>query len=64
MNDIIVRPKNKAQIKALKEIFKKMDIEFEDVRKEIYNPEFIHVVINAKKEAEIGMCMVVDVDNL
>jgi hypothetical protein len=64
MNDIIINPKNKKQVKPLNEILKKMEIEFEDVRKEIYNPEFVADVINAKKEAEIGMCMVVDVDNL
>ena len=64
MNDIIVKPKNKAQKEALKELLKKMEIEFEDVRMEIYNPEFVADVIKAKKEAEAGKYTVVDVENL
>ncbi len=64
MNDIIVKPKNKAQKEALKEVLKKMEIEFEDVQKEIYNPEFVHDVIIAKEEVEAGKYVVIDVDNL
>lgn len=64
MNDIIVKPKNRAQKEALKEILKKMEIEFEDVRKEIYDPEFVADVIKAKEEAEAGKYTVVDIDNL
>ena len=33
MNDIIVKPKNKAQKEALKEVLKKMEIEYEDGKK-------------------------------
>ncbi|MFZ1561293.1 MAG: DUF2683 family protein [Saprospiraceae bacterium] len=64
MNDIIVKPKNKAQKEALKEVLKKMEIEFEDVKKEIYNPEFVHDVMIAKEEVEAGKYAVIDVDNL
>jgi hypothetical protein len=64
MNDIIVKPKNKAQIKALKEILKNMEIEFEDVREEIYNPEFVHDVTKAKEDVEAGKYTVIDVENL
>lgn len=64
MNEIIVRPKNKAQIKALKEILKTMEIEFEDVRKEIYDPEFLADVAKAKEELRTGKYTVIDVDAL
>ena len=73
MNDIIVKLKNKAQKEALKEVLKKMEIEFEmlnsgrsieDVRKESYNPEFVHDVMKAKEEVEAGKYTVIDVDNL
>jgi hypothetical protein len=64
MNDIIVRPKNLAQKKALKEIFKKMEIEFEDLKEEIYDPIFVADVNKAKKEADEGKYTVVDIDNL
>lgn len=62
MNDIIERPKNKAQIKALKEILKNMEIEFENVMKETYNPEFVADVMNAKQELKSGKYTVIDVD--
>ncbi len=64
MNDIIVKPKNKAQIKALKEILKNMEIEFEDVIKETYNPEFVADVLKAKEEHKSGKYTVIDVDAL
>ncbi|MFZ1457891.1 MAG: DUF2683 family protein [Saprospiraceae bacterium] len=64
MNDIIVKPKNKAQIKALKEILKNMKIEFEDVIKETYNPEFVADVMKAKEELKSGNHAVIDVDSL
>ena len=61
MNDIIVKPKNKAQIKALKEILKNMEIEFEDVRIEIYNPEFVADAMKVKEDLKSGKYTVVDV---
>ena len=64
MNDIIVKPKNKAQIKALKEILKNMEIEFEDVRIEIYNPEFVADVMKAKEDLKSGKYTVIVVDAL
>lgn len=64
MNYIIERTKNKAQIKALKEILKNMEIEFEDVMKETYNPEFVADVTNAKQELKSGKYTVIDVDAL
>jgi len=41
-----------------------METEFEDVSKEIYNPEFVHDVMKAKEEVEAGRYTVIDVDNL
>ena len=41
-----------------------MEIEFEDVKKEIYNLEFVHDVMIAKEEVEAGKYTVIDVDNL
>ncbi|MBC7886087.1 MAG: hypothetical protein H7X99_11475 [Saprospiraceae bacterium] len=64
MNDIIVRPKNKAQKQALKEVLKKMEIEFEDLQEEKYDPVFLDDVNKAKKEADEGKYTVIDIDNL
>ena len=64
MNDIIVKPKNKAQIKALNEILKNMEIEFEDVRIEIYNPEFVADAMKVKEDLKSGKYTVIDVDAL
>ncbi len=41
MNDIIIRPKNVAQKMALKQILKKMEIEFEVMEEEKYNLVFV-----------------------
>lgn len=41
-----------------------MEIEFEDVIKEAYNPEFVADVIKAKEELKSGKYTVIDVDAL
>lgn len=41
-----------------------MEIEFEDVIKETYNPEFVVDVMKAKQELKSGNNAVIDVDSL
>ena len=41
-----------------------MEIEFEDVIKETYNPEFVADVMKAKEELKSGKYTVIDVDAL
>ena len=64
MNDIIVKPKNKEQSKKLREFLKNLEIEFEDVKKDVYHPEFVRDVLKAKDELKAGKYTVIDVDNL
>ena len=41
-----------------------MEIEFEDVKKEIYNPEFVADAMKAKEDLKSGKYTVIDLDAL
>ena len=51
-----VYPEDKAQIKAIKSIFKAFKIKFEveEEKEKVYNPEFVERVLLAKEEIKQG----------
>lgn len=50
MEAIIIHPRNKEQLDALKILFKEMKIPFEKAKKEEspYDPEFVNEILQAK----------------
>ena len=49
-----VYPEDKAQIKAIKSVFKAFNVKFEVVEEKPYNEEFVTRVLMAKKEIKQG----------
>ena len=49
-----VYPEDKAQIKAIKSVFKAFKIKFEVNEEKVYNPEFVERVLLAKEEIKRG----------
>lgn len=66
METVIVHPKNKEQLAALKAFIKALKIDFETKKEEHpYNPEFVAEVLDgvkSRKKGEAGLA--VDVENL
>jgi len=49
-----VYPEDKAQIKAIKSVFKALNVKFEVVEEKPYNEEFVARVLMAKEEIKQG----------
>ena len=49
-----VYPEDKAQIEAIKSVFKAFKIKFEVDEEKVYNPEFVERVLLAKEEIKRG----------
>ncbi len=63
MEAIIVRPKNKAEQKALKAIFVAMKVEFETTT-DTYNQDFVDEILKSKEEVKNGKYTTVTIDSL
>jgi len=66
MEAIIIHPKNKKQLTALKTIFTEMKIPFEKAKLENspYNPKFVEKVKRGEAAAEKGDGLKVNIDTL
>lgn len=61
---IIMHPKNKEQLDALKSIAKVLKVQFETTRSTPYNPDFVEKVLQGRKEIKADKGTKVDIDNL
>ena len=59
-----VYPNDKAQLKAVKSVFKAFKIKFEVIEEKAYNPEFVDRVLVAKKEIKQGKGVTIATDDL
>jgi hypothetical protein len=58
MNTLIIHPKNKQQLKALKGLMKAFKIPFE-VGESAYNPEFVTKIMTSREQVRSGETRVV-----
>ncbi|AYL97293.1 DUF2683 family protein [Mucilaginibacter celer] len=63
MESLIVHPKNKEQLNALKAFMKAFEISF-DEDKSGYDPEFVAKIENSRKQVKNGETRVVNIDEL
>lgn len=63
MQSIIVHPENKAQLAALKAIFKAMKISFEK-KEDTYNPEFVEKIIQSDQDYKEGRYTTIKTEDL
>lgn len=63
METIIVHPKNKEQLAALKAFMKALRISFEEA-KSPYDPEFVKMIQQGDEDLKAGKGVKVDIDNL
>ena len=64
METIIMHPKSKEQLEALKTIAKVLNVEFETEEASLYEPEFVKKVLQGKHDIQNGKGVKVDVENL
>ena len=63
METIIVHPKNKEQLSALKAFIKALKIDF-TVEKSPYNPEFVKEILKAKEDIKNGKGVNIAIEDL
>lgn len=63
METIIVHPKNKEQLLALKAFIKALKIDF-TIEKSPYNPEFVKEILRAKKDIKNGKGVTIAIEDL
>lgn len=59
-----VYPEDKAQLKAIKTVFKAFKIKFEMEEEKEYNPQFVERVLEAKEEVKQGKGVKIDPKDL
>jgi hypothetical protein len=63
METLIVQPKNKEQLTALKAFMKALKISFKE-EKSAYDPEFVKMIQQGDKDLQDGKGVKVDIDDL
>ena len=63
METIIVHPKNKEQLSALKAFIKALKIDFK-IEKNSYNPEFVKEILQAKEDVKNGKGVKIAIEDL
>ncbi|HYG37604.1 MAG TPA: DUF2683 family protein [Cytophagales bacterium] len=64
METIIMHPRNKEQVTALKAIAKALKVDFETEEANSYNPEFTEKILQARRDIQNGKGVKIDVENL
>lgn len=64
METIIMHPKNKEQLTALKAIAKVLNVQFDTKEANSYDPEFVEKVLQGRKDIQNGKGVKIDVENL
>ncbi len=59
-----VYPDGRAQLKAIKSVFKAFKIKFEVEEEKTYNPKFVERVLSAKEEIKQGKGVKIDTKDL
>jgi len=60
METVIVHPKNKEQLSALKAFVKALKMDFETTADSPYDPDFVAMIKAAQKEADEGKVITLD----
>ncbi len=63
METVIVHPKNKEQLSAIKAFFKALKIDF-TTEKNPYNPEFVKEILKAKEDVKNGKGVKIAIEDL
>ncbi len=63
METVIVHPKNKEQLSAIKAFFKALKIDF-TTEKSPYNPEFVKEILKAKEDVKNGKGVKIAIEDL
>lgn len=63
METLIVRPKNKEQLAAIKAFVKALKIDFTS-EKSPYNPEFVAKILKAKSDVKNGKGVKISIEDL
>jgi hypothetical protein len=63
METLILRPKTKEQLSALKAIAKALKVEFE-TEKSAYNPEFVKKVLQGREDVKNGKGVKIAIEDL
>ena len=64
METLIVHPKDRKQLAAIKAFFKALDVSFKKEKASPYNPQFVAKIKRGEKAAQAGKGERVDVANL
>lgn len=64
MEALIVEPKNRQQLAALKAVLKALDINFRKESENAYNPIFTKKILDGREDVKHGKGVKVDVNNL
>ena len=63
METLIIHPKNKEQLTALKAVAKAMKIDFK-IEKSPYNPEFVAKVLRGSEQIKAGKGVIIALEDL
>ncbi len=66
METILAHPENNEQLEAIKAVLKALKIKFESKKEEDpnYNPEFVKMILDGKKEVEEGRGITIALEDL
>lgn len=62
METLLVKPKNKKELSAVKKVLELMKIDFNN--NDVYNPEFVESVLQGKEDYKNGKCKTVTIEEL
>ena len=64
METLIVQPKTKEQLTALKAVIKALKIDFRSEKLETYNPEFVDKILQGREDIKNGKGVKIDTKDL
>ena len=64
METLIVQPKTKEQLAALKAVIKALKIDFKSEKSDTYDPEFVKEILRAREDIKNGKGVKIDTKDL
>jgi hypothetical protein len=64
METLIVQPKTKEQLAALKAVIKALKIDFKSEKTDVYNPEFVEQILQGREDIKNGKGVKIDTKDL
>lgn len=64
METLIVQPKTKEQLTALKAVIKALKIDFRSEKSDTYNPEFVDKILQGREDIQNGKGVKIDTKDL